>query len=90
MGSVEFGVLTCIIIFLSQNLKVNFGVDKKHIPILNVLIGMVLSATFVSFMPNFGLADRILHGLVSGMSASGMYDVGASFYKDKQKIDYPK
>ena len=65
-----------IIIALTEVFK-RFGIDKKYYPVLNIIFG-ILAAYF--FIPS-GKGDiplAILIGIITGLSASGLYSSGKS------------
>ena len=66
----EMAALMGIIVGISQIFK-NIGLVPKYIPLLNLILGIVLSMFFLS---NEGLKESIFQGLIVGLSASGLYD----------------
>ena len=67
MNEVGF-VLIGIIIGASQMAK-GLGVKCKYIPLLNLALGLILSAFIMGFN-----SESLLQGLIVGLSASGLYD----------------
>ena len=65
---IELGVITSIIIAVSQGLK-EIDFNKKLIPIVNVLLGISLCMIF----ENAGLKESALNGIIVGLTASGLY-----------------
>jgi len=74
---VEFGTLVCLIMVIAQTWK-KLGLNADLIPLLNVIIGLILSLIF------FGELEflyRLKQGLMIGLSATGTYDIGKCFKK---------
>jgi hypothetical protein len=67
---IEIGVYIVIITGISQVIK-NIGLETKYIPLLNLVLGLLIS-TF--FMTDLSLQERLLQGLIIGLSASGLFD----------------
>lgn len=74
---VDFGVKICLIMSVAQLWK-RSGLKTELIPLLNVLIGLLL--TFF-WLEDFDFMILIQQGLILGLSASGVYDVGSCFRK---------
>lgn len=77
------GVLTLAIVEL---VKTSTNVPAKLMPLVSVIIGVVIGAVSL-FIPEItgelSVGGHLLAGLVSGLSASGLYDV---FSKTKQGV----
>jgi len=74
---VDFSMMVGIVMGISQLLK-KTGLDPRVIPIFNVLLSIGLSSVYFS---DLGFLASLQQGLIIGLSASGMYDVCASFKK---------
>ena len=76
----EFGTLVYLIMVIAQTWK-KLGLNADLIPILNVILGLILSLIL------FGELEflyRIKQGLMIGLSASGTHDIGRCFKKCKK------
>ena len=77
------GVLTLAIVEL---VKTSTNVPAKLMPLISVIIGVVIGAIAL-FIPEItgelSVGGHLLAGLISGLSASGLYDV---FNKTTQGI----
>lgn len=77
------GVLTLAIVEL---VKTSTNVPAKLMPLISVIIGVVIGAIAL-FVPEItgelSVGGHLLAGLISGLSASGLYDV---FSKTTQGI----
>jgi len=69
--TLTFGVLTAITISLVQILK-SFKIDARINPVFAILIGIGLCA-----LAGIAFPQLIFAGLVMGLTASGLYDVGS-------------
>lgn len=58
------------------NIFKNIGLNKKFAPLISICIGVVLC---LLFSKERSLSDRMLKGIVLGLSASGFYTNGKSF-----------
>ena len=74
---VDFSVKVCLIMSIAQLWKKS-GLKTELIPLLNILVGMLL--TFF-LLEDFNVTILLQQGLVLGLSASGVYDVGSCFGK---------
>jgi len=74
---IDFSVKICLIMSIAHIWKKS-GLKTELIPLLNILIGLLL--TFF-WLEDFDLMTLIQQGLVLGLSASGVYDVGSCFQK---------
>lgn len=75
---IETGILIAILIGISQVVK-ELGLKAKHIPLFNLVLGIVMS-TF--FMGDLIMQERILQGLIIGLSASGLFDQSKIWTKE--------
>lgn len=66
----EMGIFIAVIIGVSQVVK-NLGLKCKYIPLFNLALGILMSAFF---MTDIIMQERILQGLIVGLSASGLFD----------------
>lgn len=77
------GVLTLAIVEL---VKASTNIPQKLMPLVSVIIGVVIGAIAL-FIPEItgelSVGGHLLAGLISGLSASGLYDV---FSKTTQGI----
>jgi len=67
---IETGILIAIIVGISQIVK-TLGLKTKYIPLLNLILGIVLTVFLTSHV---SLQEGILQGLIIGLSASGLFD----------------
>lgn len=69
------GVLTLAIVEL---VKASTNIPQKLMPLISVIIGVVIGAIAL-FIPEItgelSVGGHLLAGLISGLSASGLYDV---------------
>ena len=70
---IDFGAMVCIVMCVAQLWKKS-GLKKELIPLLNLLVGLLLS--FIWF-GDLSYPELIQQGLIVGLSASGVYEVGA-------------
>jgi Phage holin family Hol44, in holin superfamily V len=68
-------ILIAVLIGISQVAK-ELGLKTKYIPLLNLVLGIVLSAFFIT---DLAVQERILQGLIIGLSASGLFDQSKLF-----------
>ncbi len=57
-----------IIIALAEALKRAFKIERRFIPILSIVLGVLLFGIFTSIE-----TQSLLEGLISGLTASGLY-----------------
>jgi len=74
---IEFSAMVGLVIVVAQIWK-KIGLSTELIPLLNVCIAVVLS---LIFFDEFELSYLIQQGILIGLSASGIYDVGKCFMK---------
>ena len=74
---IDFSVMIFIVMGVAQLWK-KLGLDVNLIPVLNVLVAMILSSIWLN---DLALLYRLQQGLIIGLSASGVYDVGMGFKK---------
>ena len=74
---VEFGTFVCLIMIIAQTWK-KLGLNTDLIPLLNVILGLILSYVFFNDLNHL---YRLQQGIVIGLSASGIYDIGKCFKK---------
>jgi uncharacterized membrane protein HdeD (DUF308 family) len=72
---IETAILIAILIGISQVAK-ELGLKTKYIPLFNVVLGIVLGAFFIAELT---MQERILQGLIIGLSASGLFDQSKLF-----------
>jgi len=73
----EFASFVCLIMVIAQTWK-KLGLNADLIPILNVILGLILSLIFFSELE---FLYRVKQGLMIGLSATGTYDIGKCFKK---------
>lgn len=56
-----------------QAFKSSFNIDKRLLPLLSLVTGMLVSATVYTSL-GFDIAQGLLVGALSGLGASGFYD----------------
>jgi hypothetical protein len=71
MVEVNFAVLVAVVVGLVEAAK-RLGVPTRFCPLLALVAGVVLS--FVPGVSNF--SNQLFTGLVVGLSASGLFDLG--------------
>ena len=65
---IDYGVITAFIMALSELMK-RTRMDKKLIPVINIMLGIIFCFIFV----NNGWKDVLFYGFMSGLTASGLY-----------------
>lgn len=75
--TITFGVLTAITVGLVQIIK-KFKVSSRFIPLFAILVGVCLC-----WLAGVAMPQLIFAGLVVGLTASGLYDVGKKTVLDK-------
>lgn len=77
------GVLTFAII---EAIKASTNIPTKLMPLISIVVGIIIGAIAL-FVPeltgDLSVGGHLLAGLISGLSASGLYDV---FSKTKQGV----
>ena len=80
------GVIGLLTLAIVELVKTSTNVPVKLMPLISVIIGVVIGAIAL-FIPEItgelSVGGHLLAGLISGLSASGLYDV---FSKTKQGV----
>jgi hypothetical protein len=66
---VELGLLIAVIVGLGQVGK-QLGVSAKYLPVISLVLGIVGGV----FFADGEMANRVMTGIMLGLSASGLYD----------------
>ena len=74
---IDFGALMGIVMGVAQLWK-KLGLASRWIPLLNVVSAIGLAMIWLS---ELDMMMRLQHGLIIGLAASGLYDVGMSLYQ---------
>ena len=73
----DFGALMGIVMGMAQLWK-KLGLTSRWIPLLNVGVAISLALIWLS---ELDMMTRLQQGLIIGLAASGLYDVGMSLGK---------
>lgn len=80
------GVIGLLTLAIVELVKTSTNVPAKLMPLISVIIGVVIGVVAL-FIPEItgelSVGGHLLAGLISGLSASGLYDV---FSKTKQGV----
>jgi hypothetical protein len=74
---IELGVIIAILVGLSQVGK-QLGLPTKYVPLMNLILGVIAGMTTVE-APT--LQEKVIFGIMAGLSASGLYDQSKLFTK---------
>jgi hypothetical protein len=74
---IDFSYIVCITIAVAQLLK-KHDISVRYIPFLNLLTSVSLMILFEQYLP---INERIIKGIITGLSTSGIYDTCKSFKK---------
>jgi len=74
---IEVSALICLVMVIAQAWK-KLGLNRDLIPLLNVISGLFLSLLFFNELE---ILCRIQQGVMIGLAASGIYDIGTCFKK---------
>lgn len=58
-----------LILTLFGKLFTEFGVDKKLIPVISMVLGIIIAMSFLHYPTN----ERVLIGIMCGFTSVGMY-----------------
>jgi len=72
---IEFSAMVGLVIVVAQIGK-KMGLSADLIPLLNICVALALSLIFFSGLET---SYRVQQGILIGLSASGIYDVGKCF-----------
>lgn len=70
----EMGVVVAVIIALGEFAKIY--IDAKYIPLISLTLGVVAGIVYI---PHEGIADGVFNGLITGLAACKLYDIGKPF-----------
>jgi len=68
----ETTAIMAIVIGVTEVLKKTFNINTRFVPI----ISLALALFYVLLVSELPLAESVFIGLITGLSASGLYDVG--------------
>jgi len=80
------GVIGLLTLAIVELVKTSTNVPAKLMPLVSVIIGVVIGAVALlipEITGELSVGGHLLAGLISGLSASGLYDV---FSKTKQGV----
>ncbi|KWU58978.1 holin [Bacillus mycoides] len=77
---IEITAMIGVVVGLSQIAKTT-GLQTKYIPIFNLMLGITLGALFLSQ----DIKMDIFHGMIIGLSASGLFDHTKIIKKDANR-----
>lgn len=66
----EISIIVSVIIAMSEIAK-NLGLNKKYIPLLNIILGSIGGIFYL----NNDFKTNLMWGLVAGLTASGLFDL---------------
>ena len=72
---VDFSILVGLVMMVAGLWK-KAGLNEQLIPILNVVVAILLTLIWST---DAAIIDRFQQGLIIGLSASGVYDIGKCF-----------
>lgn len=75
---IELPLLVSLIVAVTQVIK-EIGIPAKYCPLFNLLIGAFSGLAFIEG----DISTKILTGLLLGLTASGLFDVGKIPFKTK-------
>lgn len=76
----EIGVVVAVIIALGEFFKLY--VPAKYLPLVSMVIGL---AAGLLYIPHTTVADGIMTGIMTGLAACKLYDVGKSAVNSTKK-----
>ncbi|NGP43849.1 holin [Bacillaceae bacterium SIJ1] len=71
-------MLVPIVTALVQLMKKTFDIPKNWVPMLAVVLGAIVGAGAFPFAEELALSVRIWAGLLAGLSATGLFELGNS------------
>lgn len=75
----EMGVVAAVIIALGEFAKIY--IDAKYIPLISLTLGVVAGIVYI---PHEAVADGVFNGLITGLAACKLYDLGKPMVVGKQ------
>lgn len=72
----EMGIVAAVIIALGEFSKLY--VDAKYIPLISLVLGVVAGIVYI---PHEAIADGVFSGIITGLAACKMYDLGKPMVK---------
>ena len=85
LGIVSIPVITIIVFLIAEGVKTT-PLDNRFIPIICGVCGGILGVVAKYVMPEFPAVDiltAIAIGIVSGLAATGLHQVGKQLTKDE-------
>ncbi|MBG9736128.1 holin [Paenibacillus alvei] len=76
----EMGVVVAVIIALGEFAKLY--IDAKYIPLISLALGVVAGLVYI---PHEAIADGVFNGLITGLAACKLYDIGKPMVKTNKK-----
>lgn len=78
----EIGIVVAVIIALGEFAKIY--VDAKYIPLISLVLGVVAGIVYI---PHEAIADGVFNGLITGLAACKLYDIGKPMIKTNKKSE---
>jgi hydrogenase/urease accessory protein HupE len=76
----EIATIVGITIGLTQALKLALPIGDRYVPLVSIVVGLGLAFLMAKDLP---IDSVITLGIVAGLSASGLYDVGKKTVMNK-------
>lgn len=76
----EIGVVVAVIIALGEFAKMY--IDAKYIPLISMALGLIAGLVYI---PHVTIADGVMTGIMAGLAASKLYDLGKTAVKSTTK-----
>lgn len=76
---ISYGIALPFILLIAQYWK-KLGLRSELVPLVNIVVATILT---VVFLDGTTVNQRLLDGIVLGLSASGLYDVAKCFHIKK-------
>ena len=74
----EIAIAIAMVTGMTQVIKLATGVPTRFAPLLSVLFGM-----FFIGLTDVSASDMVITGVIVGLSASGLYDIGSKTILNK-------
>ncbi len=74
----ETTIAIALVTGITQALKMAVKIPSRFVPLISIVLGLALIS-----LGNVSLQDTIITGIVVGLSASGLYQVGKKTIMDK-------
>lgn len=68
-------VILPVVVALVEVVKRGLGLDTRYAPVVALILGVGIGALAYPFT-DFGLAERLWAGALSGLGAMGLFDLG--------------